>query len=682
MNARKRLLLLILIMTGASLVVGGVAVSALYRTAIEQTRKRLAETAQSQARLIEAVARYAADNSADDPKGSETATLSQIIDAHKHYQGLGETGEFTLAKREADQIVFLLSHRHYDLTDLKPVLFASELAEPMRRALSGQSGTLIGLDYRGEVVLAAYEPVAELEWGIVAKMDLAEVRAPFIMAALAGAASAVVVVLLSALLFLRISNSLIRDLSGRESKLRAVVDTAVDAIITIDRDRIMQSFNQAAERMFGYAADEVIGQNVKMLMASPYHEEHDGYVERYQRTGEARIIGIGREVVARRKDGSTFPIELAVSEMPDLQMFTGIIRDLSERKEAEERLRRADRLSSIGTLAAGLGHDMNNVLLPVRARLDIVEQADLPANAREQFVEIRKLAKYLQDLADGLHLLSLDPDDPDASTGTTNLDEWWQQTHALLGRALPKHVRFSASLPSDLPAICIAPHRLTQAVLNMLVNSGTAVGEEGRVRLWVDANTDNQVVRLGVTDNGCGMTEEVKRRAFEPFFTTKTRGLGTGLGLSLVHGVVLAAGGTLDIDSEPGKGTTIIVTLPAVAQQSVDEPSGDVERTPRAVVSVQDKRVESLVVNLLEMVGVDVDTSRKEGCRGASMWVTDTPDGALETVRECINRKCCVIILGPVAADWNEPDVIVIENPNDFDQLRAAISRAAEGASP
>jgi PAS domain S-box-containing protein len=541
---------------------------------------------------------------------------------------------------------------------------------------------LIGSDYRGEVVLAAHEPVAELDWGIVAKIDLAEVRAPFIMAAFAGATSAAVIVVLGALLFLRISNPLIRSLAERESKLRAIVDTAADAIITIDRDGIVQSFSRAGERMFGYAADEVIGRNVKILMPSRYHEELDGYIERFQRTGEARVIGVGQEAVARRKDGSDFPVELAVSEIEDLQMFTGIVRDISDRKEAEDRLRQADRLSSIGTLAAGLGHDMNNVLLPVRARLDLIERADLPANTREQLVEIRKSAKYLQDLADGLHLLALDPDDPDASTEKTILHEWWQQTHTLLGRALPKHVRFSASLPSDLPPICIAPHRLTQAVLNMLVNSAKAVGTDGKVRLCVDADMDDQVVHVSVTDNGCGMTDEVKRRALEPFFTTKTRGLGTGLGLSLVHGVVVGAGGTLDIDSKPGKGTTVILNLPAAARHSVDELPGDVEPAPRAVVWVQDKRMESLVVTLLEMVDFDVDTNHTEDCRDASLWVTDTPDGAVETVRECIKRHCPVIILGPVAADWNEPDVLVIDNPNDFDKLRAAITRAAEGVSP
>ena len=152
----------------------------LYQAAIDEERDRLMESAQSQARLIEAVARFDAVQSADFPEGSSAATISQIVDAHKNFKGVGETGEFTLARREGEQIVFLLSHRHQDLEDVKPVPWDSQLAQPMRLALSGFSGTVIAVDYRGERVLAAHEPVAELELGIVAKIDLAEVRAPFI----------------------------------------------------------------------------------------------------------------------------------------------------------------------------------------------------------------------------------------------------------------------------------------------------------------------------------------------------------------------------------------------------------------------------------------------------------------------------------------------------------------------
>jgi len=188
MSERKSFLLLIIIMATVSTIVAGVTIFMLYRAAFNEQKARLVETAQSQARLIESVARFNTAHERTDPgsfpEGPAKATLNQIIDAHEHYTGFGETGEFTLSKKEGDNIVFLLSHRHYDLNNPKPVLFDSELAEPMRRALSGQSGTIVGFDYRGATVLAAHEPVGELNLGIVAKIDLAEVRGPFLRAVL------------------------------------------------------------------------------------------------------------------------------------------------------------------------------------------------------------------------------------------------------------------------------------------------------------------------------------------------------------------------------------------------------------------------------------------------------------------------------------------------------------------
>ena len=183
MDDYRRIFLLILIMTAVAAGIGIAAITVLYDTAFEEERARLVETAQSQARLMEAVARFDLVYSSDYPDGPLAATTAQIRDAHEQYLGFGRTGEFTLARREGDNIIFVLRHRHSQLDQPEPVPFDSNLAEPMRRALSGRSGTMIGLDYRGETVLAAYEPVAVLELGIVAKIDLAEVHAPFLTAA-------------------------------------------------------------------------------------------------------------------------------------------------------------------------------------------------------------------------------------------------------------------------------------------------------------------------------------------------------------------------------------------------------------------------------------------------------------------------------------------------------------------
>lgn len=356
------------------------------------------------------------------------------------------------------------------------------------------------------------------------------------------------------------------------------------------------------------------------------------------------------------------------------------IRDLSEQKRAEERLRQADRLSSIGTLAAGLGHDMNNILLPVRARLDVLERSELPSDVREHLAEIRNAARYLQNLADGLHLLALDPKDSDASSETTDINEWWRQTSVLLSRALPKDVRFSTSLPTALPRIPVAPHRLTQAVLNLLVNAAKAVSAGCKVRLWAELHDSGRLVRLAVADDGCGMDEVVRRRALEPFFTTKRRGLGTGLGLSLVHGVVQQAGGTISIESRIGEGTTISMEFPAVdalVESTAERVATENEQSLTAIVSLDEPRIASLVTSLLEISGFEVErrarTPRLE--EEVALWVVDGRNEFGATAHKYLGANRWVIILGHVARKRMGDRVTIIDDPNDFVSIRAAMER-------
>ena len=219
MSPRNRLLLLLLIMVFIVIVVESTSVGILYSTAISEERLRLQETAKSQARLIEAVARFDREFDSGYPLGFSEATLSQIRDAHSRYAGFGKTGEFTLSRKEKDQIVFLLSHRHHDLDEPKPVPWDSELAEPMRLALSGKSGTVIGPDYRGVEVLAAYEPVGELNLGIVAKIDLSEVRSPFIKAVLISGIIAIISIAVGAGLFFKITDPILVKLRDSIAKL-------------------------------------------------------------------------------------------------------------------------------------------------------------------------------------------------------------------------------------------------------------------------------------------------------------------------------------------------------------------------------------------------------------------------------------------------------------------------------
>jgi hypothetical protein len=220
MSPRKRVFLLIAIMTGVSLVVEFIVFGMLYSIAFNEEEVRLTETVQSQARLIEAIARFGGQPVQERPSDAREATLRQVIDAHNHYRGFGQSGEFTLAEKQGDLMVYLLDHRHYDRGNPKPIPFDSKLGEPMRRALSGQSGTVVGLDYRGVRVLAAHEPVKDLNLGIVAKIDLAEIRAPFVRTGLFSALIGIIVIVAGAALFIMVTEPLLRRLQETVKELQ------------------------------------------------------------------------------------------------------------------------------------------------------------------------------------------------------------------------------------------------------------------------------------------------------------------------------------------------------------------------------------------------------------------------------------------------------------------------------
>ncbi len=223
---KRRFILLVSVMAVVVFFSVTIAMVSLYTTSLDQQRERLVATARSQARLIEAVARFDREHATSFSEGAPAATLSQIADAHENFRGFGKTGEFTLARREGDEIHFLLSHRHSEISQRQPIPFDSELAEPMRLALDGLSGTVIGLDYRGERVLAAHEPVAELDLGIVAKIDLAEIRAPFVRAILFTLLGTIVALLIGTQVFIKITAPIRRRIERRAAEVEALLASA------------------------------------------------------------------------------------------------------------------------------------------------------------------------------------------------------------------------------------------------------------------------------------------------------------------------------------------------------------------------------------------------------------------------------------------------------------------------
>jgi PAS domain S-box-containing protein len=287
MKERKSVFLLIATMITTCLIVAVLTITLLYRTAIEEERARLIETAQSQARLIEATARFNADYSKNYPGGPNPATMSQIIDAHDHDTAVGKT-EFVLSKKEGENIIFLLRHRHKDHSKPAPVPFESKLAEPMRLALSGQSGSTIGLDYHGQKVLAAYEPLKELNMGIVTKMDMSEVRAPFVRTGLIVVFITVLVVFLGTRFFISLTNPMVTELEQRTIELKKLNDDMEGEInerkqveeALLNSERELEVRNKISDTFLLFSDENVYSEILNVIMEAMGSDKgYFGYID-------------------------------------------------------------------------------------------------------------------------------------------------------------------------------------------------------------------------------------------------------------------------------------------------------------------------------------------------------------------------------------------------------------------
>jgi PAS domain S-box-containing protein len=348
----------------------------------------------------------------------------------------------------------------------------------------------------------------------------------------------------------------------KAERMRAIVATATEGIVTIDERGTIETFNGSAERMFGWAAADVIGRNVAMLMPPPYRDEHDGYIRRYLDTGQARVIGIGREVAGRRRDGSVFPIDLSVGEgfAGPRHFFIAIIRDISDRKDMQAKLAQAERLAAVGELAAGVAHEVNNPINTVINCAQLIQDGDdVASNAKVITEEGQRIAAIVQDL---LRFARDDRDQPQA----TAIPEVVERTLRLIGESFKRHgIRLQVEFADDLPLVKARPQQLQQVLLNLLINAKDALLHEagGRPReVRLSAESTAEAVALRVADNGPGIPTQLGERIFEPFVTTKRARGGTGLGLSISRSIVEGYGGTLTVRSEPGRGAEFQVRLP------------------------------------------------------------------------------------------------------------------------
>ena len=352
-------------------------------------------------------------------------------------------------------------------------------------------------------------------------------------------------------------NNRVRQLTDSEERLRSIVEAAVDGIIVIDAGGHIESFNPGAERLFGYTANEVAGKNVNMLMPEPYQSEHDGYISHYLHTGEQRIIGIGREVAAMRKDGSTFPVHLSVGEMNlgGQRKFTGILHDLTSRVAMEERLREQAALVRLGEMAAVIAHEVKNPLAAVRGAIQVIGKR-LATGSREAAVVTDIIARI-----DTLNLLVRDlllfARPPQPHPIAVDVRSVLSMTIDLL-RGDDTHAGVRVTMTGDAPSIMADVELLKIVFLNLLINSAQAM--KGHGLITIDVSADAHSCCVVTSDTGPGIPSEIRSRLFTPFVTTKAR--GTGLGLSTVRRLIEAHHGEIRVESPASGGARVTVTLP------------------------------------------------------------------------------------------------------------------------
>lgn len=370
-----------------------------------------------------------------------------------------------------------------------------------------------------------------------------------------------------------------RQVLAREAHFRSILETMPVAMIVIDKRGVIQSVSTAAERLFGWAAAEMIGRNVSMLMPSPYREAHDGYLARYLNTGERHIIGIGRVLVGERKDGSTFPLEIAVGEMKsgDQVFFTGFIRDLTERQKTEARMQELQselvhisRLTALGEMASTLAHELNQPLSAIANYLKGVHRLlgdgpdpragtlrDAITHATDQVQRAGQIIRRMRDFVTR----------GESEHRVESIRKLVEEASALaLIGVKDQGVRVRFQFDPTLDFVLADKVQIQQVLLNLMRNAVEAMEESARKDLLVStsANEDGMLM-ISVADTGSGIAPEMATQLFQPFVTTKPHGMGVGLSISRT--IIEAHGGRIWADPNPAGGTIFRFTLRAVDKE-------------------------------------------------------------------------------------------------------------------
>ncbi|MBP7933029.1 MAG: response regulator [Phycisphaerae bacterium] len=630
MGERKRILTFVLIMAAVAALAIGATLALLHSTSFERHRVRLSEVACNTARIVEMAARYH-EAVRPNASGEDAAAiaLSALRGGASRSLGLGESGEIRLA-RQSDGTILALWPKLSPDTITRSGPPGLSLSEPMRLALKGRSGTLVGLDGRGVRVLAAHEPVAGLGWSVIAQIDLSEIRAPFVKAGLYLLVLTLVMIAICTKFLMLFADSLVRRLRASEVRTQAIVEIADDGIVIADAGGVILSWNSAAERIFGYSAAETVGHSlVDLIVPERYRETKGAAMRRFARDGQGRALGTTLELTALHKSGAEFPIELTLSAFRDASGFMALamVRDITQRKltelrEREQAAQLAAKNEALEAQRQQLRAQHDELLAVNAALVQARNTAEAASRAKSEFLanmshEIRTPMTAILGFAENLllpdlppqearsaaetirrngeHLLAIINDILDLSkieAGKLEIERIACSPRQILsevatlfrGAAEAKQLNLKIESLGPIPdKIRCDPTRLRQILQNMVGNAVkfTASGSVGVLVSEGETAAGARFLQFDVIDTGVGMTEEQSRRLFEPFMqadssTTRQFG-GTGLGLTLTRHLAELLGGTAElVRSAPGQGSHFRFTVAAVTADEETAAAGTV----------------------------------------------------------------------------------------------------------
>jgi PAS domain S-box-containing protein len=415
-------------------------------------------------------------------------------------------------------------------------------------------------------------------------------------------------------------------LRASEARTRAILESALDCVVSMDHQGRIVEFNPAAVRTFGYERDEAIGRPMADLLVPPeLRDRHREGLSRYLETGEATVLGRRIEITALRRDGETFPVELTITrvELHGPPLFTGYIRDLSETRLLERQFAEAQKLEAVGRLAGGIAHDFNNVMTIIAGYAALLRgRLEAEGAGHEEIDEIEIAAERASSLTRQLLAFSrrdlLQPR-VFAVNGVV------LQAQRMLERLISEDVEITTRLEPRAGSVFADPGQLEQVILNLAINARDAMPTGGAIRietarveldeLYTSQHLGaepGQYVMVAVSDTGIGMTDETQSHLFEPFFTTKEPGKGTGLGLATVYAMVKQAGGSIWVYSELGHGTSVKVYLPRAVEADAEAPAAPFEEpqplrgTETVLIAEDEDAVRALLTHLLEAHGYRV----------------------------------------------------------------------------